>query len=52
MMRNYLRRWALIVLALALIGFSVVACNGPFSSPGGPNNPSNGTPAPTSPSGY
>ena len=50
MMRKHLRRWALIVLALALIGFGVVACNAPYSSPG--NNPGNGTPAPTSPSGY
>jgi hypothetical protein len=44
--RNHLRRWALMVLTLALIGFGVVACNAPYSSPG------NGTPAPTSPSGY
>ena len=48
MVFHHMRRWTLAMIAFTLIAISVAACNTPYSNPA----PGNGTPAPTSPSGY
>ncbi|HEX5546655.1 MAG TPA: hypothetical protein VFX24_04540 [Ktedonobacterales bacterium] len=45
---HHVRHWMVVIVALVVIGFGLVACDRPYSPPGG-----GGTPAPTSSSsGY
>lgn len=47
---NHIHRWVLVIVLLALVGLSVIACGGAQPGPGG-GTPGT-TPAATSTSGY